>query len=355
MSTILKNLFLMAILAGILTGCPTKQTREQDVINEQQTALPFIDVVTFKGTIPCEDCLRVDITLNLRPDTIYQLRKTYITEQGADTVESQTGKWRYEPKDRLVILGKEKGALKTYLLEETLDRLLFVDWEGADATSQIQYALERSEKTDPFNDIVKIRGMFSIIGGNATLKECSSGVDFMVRKEKHYTIAAQNYLNTPHERNKPVLISILGRMAGNGNSTNEIIIEQYRKFYPNKDCDGNKTRSSLTGTYWMPIEIDNQNWSDLSGGSSAFLLLNADNSFESYSACNKITGTYLVKSEVLLINREVGVRLACPDGMEKETLFIEALDDSETYRIDEDILELIDQNEKVRARFLAGS
>ena len=342
---------LLMVAAVFLVSCSTKQSNMQPAehVGTPETP-PFDSAVTFTGTIPCDDCLQVDITLNIRPDGIYQLRKTYLSEQGDPSVSSQMGKWRYVSDGNFLILGKEMGRLKTYVVEDQ-NRLTFVEWQGSKNESQIRYELTRSTIPAPFDDVVKIRGMFGINTGIATLKECASKVAFPVSPGGDYNTALQNYMNTPHDMNKSILISILGRLVNHNRE--ELVIEQFRKFYPNSDCQGNKIKTSLTGTHWQVLEIQDRKWSEITD-KMAHLLLKPDKTIEGFSGCNKVSGTYLVKGDVLLINRELVSRKACPGGMEGENQLIAVLDDVESYRIAENILELIDQNDQVLARFMAG-
>ena len=343
-------LFVFLIL-GTLVGCahpPPDAQPEPPCI--ETSATPFGVTATFVGTLPCEDCLRVEVVLNIRPDNIYQLRKTYISENRDATSYSQMGSYRYVPESSLIILGKEIGLLKTYIVEDS-NRLRFVEWQGTESSSQIQYYLTRFTPVDPFNDIIKIRGMLRVVEDKPQLLECSSQILFDVNRGGDYPLMLQNYLNTPHDRNRSILVSAMGRLATG--MSEEIVIDQFRKIYPDSDCEGNKIATSLTGTHWQLFEIKNQRWSSLTD-QMAHLLLKEDRTIEGVTGCNKISGTYLVKSDVLLINRGLDSRKACPGGMMGENLLISVLDAVEAYRINDNVLELIDQNDEVLARFLAG-
>jgi len=342
---------LITVVACFSANCSTTVNDKQAVTEQPGFDLPpFDSLTTFTGTIPCEDCLRVDVVLNIRPDGIYQLRKTYVSDQGVSPVQSQMGKWLHEPKENLLILGKEIGLLKTYIIEGQ-DRLRFVGWQGTENESQIQYELTRSTPPAVFDDVVKIRGLFGVENGYATLEECSSQVRFPVSKHGDYRSAIQNYMNTPHDINRSILISILGKLVPG--APEEIVIEQFRKFYPDSDCLGNKVKASLTDTHWQVLEIHGRTWLEIAD-SMAYLLLKRDRTIEGFSGCNKLSGTYLVKSDVLLVNRGLVTRKACPGGMEGENLLVSVLDKVESFRIDANILELFDQNDQVLAKFLAG-
>ncbi len=351
MQRILYFFALFTLFAFLPGGCANRQIVEQPAEHiDSRSFPPFDSPVTFTGSIPCDDCLQVDITLNIRPDGIYQLRKTYRMEQGKSSSDSQMGKWLYRAEGKYLILGKEMGRLKTYVLED-LNRLSFVEWQGNENDGQIQYELTRAPAPAPFDDIVKIRGMFAVSNRVATLMECSSQVTFPLSPDGDFNTALQHYMNTPHDADRPLLVSILGRLVQHNRE--ELVIEQFRKFYPDSDCRGNKVKTSLTGTHWQLIEIQGRRWSEMTDR-AAHLLLKQDKSMEGFSGCNKISGTFLVKGDVLLINREPLTRIACPGSMEGENRLISVLDDVESYRIEEDILELIDQNDQVLAKFLAG-
>ena len=352
-----KKISLICLCILLLASCA--QVNRQPISPESEggglqalVALP----ATFIGQIPCEDCERVDIVLNVRPDFLYQLRKTYQMGQGAEKVEAQMGRWRFSSEENLLLLGKQKGLLKTYVVVDN-DLLRFVEWEGADNRSQIQYDLVRSLEVDPFTDVVKMRGMFSVREGRASFVECSSSVSFAVDKGAAYETTVQNYMNTPHDLAEPLLLSILANVQGGlepETGQDRILIDQFRRFYPNRDCEGNTIRASFTGTYWQLVELDGVQLEQKDTGQAPYLTFNPDKTLHGYGGCNKIVGSYLIKGDVFLFNRGAMSRLACPEGMDLENLLIEILDESESYRVDGDALMLIDQSEKVRARFVAG-
>ncbi len=264
---------LLTLFAFLPGGCTNRQIDEQPAVEIDSRALfPFDSPVTFTGSIPCDDCLQTDITLNIRPDGIYQLRKTYRQEQGKSSSVSQMGKWLYSAEGNYLILGKEMGRLKTYILED-LNRLSFVEWQGKENDEQIQYELTRTPAPEAFADIVKIRGMFAVSSGVATLKECSSQVTFPLSPAGDFNTALQHYMNTPHDPERPLLVSILGQLIQQDREV--LVIEQFRKFYPDSDCGGNKIKTSLTGTHWQLVEILGSRWAEMTGR-RAHLLLKRD-------------------------------------------------------------------------------
>jgi heat shock protein HslJ len=133
------------------------------------------------------------------------------------------------------------------------------------------------------------------------------------------------------------------------NQINEQPAEQPRSF----DSMENKVKTSFTGTHWLLDELGSRAWSEVTDR-PAYLLFNPDRTMEGFSGCNKISGTFLLRDEMLQIERVVQTRMACPGSMEGEYRLISALDKVRSYRIGDNVLELIDPNDQVLARFLAG-
>lgn len=355
MNNHLKSICVLVLIIVSLSSCSTKQPPEEPKSSADVPVLllPFVTAATFTGFIPCDDCVRVDVSLTIHPDTMYQLRKTYRQKEGPAKIEAQVGKWVYLPKDRLLILGKQKGLLKTYFIEND-NTLKFVEWEGTDNASQIQYQLIRSDKVDPFEDIVKISGKFSVVNGVGNITECTTEQSFAVRNGKDYSTLLQNYMNTPHDRGQPLLTNILAKFVHGQGGQSELIIEHFGKISPEIDCQGRKISSSLTGTLWRLTEVDGLEVTKIDGGGIPYLLLNSDRSFRAHGGCNEITGNYLFKGDLFMINRKPAIRLGCVKGLTIENKFIEALDNADSLSVDGEILELRDKSDRVRARLKVG-
>lgn len=341
-------LFFLLCFSFCFLGCTAKEnsaTASMPIKGE----LPFPLPATFTGEIPCPDCLKVEITLNLRPDAIYQLRKTYRMEQGPPKVESQLGLWRFAENGNFVILGKEKGTLKSYAITDK-DRLKFVGQESVADESQIEYDLLREPEFKPFSDSVKLRGMLSYGAGNAVMAECESGQSFAVTGDAEYRRLVQTYLNTPHGHEEPLLVSMEGKLEDTAEGNEQIVVERFKRFYPNRDCDGNPTRANFTDTFWRLIELDGEKVQLKMEEQRLFFLLDSkEKILKGFGVCNSISGTYLVKGEVFLIKRLHTTRMACPGRVHIEATFLRALDDTETYQVIGDLLLLYDKAGKIRA------
>ncbi|MBL0380468.1 MAG: META domain-containing protein [Desulfofustis sp. PB-SRB1] len=351
--TIVSVLLLSIVLA--LSGCTNHGPLESNsVVSPQQPTVQLPLPATFTGAIPCDDCEYVEIALTLRPDFLYQLRKTYHNVDEAPRIEAQMERWRYSSGGSLIVLGKERGRLKTYRIMSK-NRLRFVNWEGALPEDQIRYDLTIADLVDPFPDVVRARGMFFFDGESASITECAGEQKFAVARDGAYDELVQRYLNTPLSQGQPLLISFFGSLRpsfdGLSGSGEEIVVDRLRRVYPNLDCQGNQLEANLTGTFWRLVELNDQPVEAPEGRARAFLSMAADRTLTGYGGCNRFSGTYLVKGDVFLINRHQASRIVCNGAMAAENDFLTALDETETYRLDQSTLDLLDQNDRRRARF----
>ncbi len=336
----------------LLWGCSSIE-QNKSVTFDVEKDISFPLPATFAGEIPCPDCLRVEIILNLRPGGLYQLRKTYQAEGGSIKVEPQLGRWRYAEEGNFIILGKRKGALKSYAIKDE-NHLQFMGMEGVEDDAQIQYDLVRMEEIDPFIDTLKLRGMFRSDAEQASLTECRSGRSFPVTGDEEFKRLVQSYMNTPHGYGEPLLVSLQGKLVRQAtlddDGDEQIVVEKFKRFYPNKDCEGRQTGANLTGTIWRLLEVDGQQVTLAEKEQRPYFTMDSmEKELKGSGGCNLISGTYLVKGEIFLIKRLVTTRMACPTGVEVETSFLRALDNTETFRIQGDALQLLDEEGKVRA------
>lgn len=338
----MKQIFWLILLVSVIavTGC-TKKPVEDVSKSITSVPVPLELPATFNGEIPCPDCDTVKITLNLRPDNIYQLRKTYMDKGTVKQVESQMRRWRYVEEGSLIILGKQKGSLKTYNLVG--DELKFLDLEGTDSSTRIEYSLWRNPVYDTFPDAVKMRGMYGSSDGKVIFEECSTGKQFEVVEDADGMKLKQEFINTPHGKGESLLASIEGVLQGDIEKES-LRVEQFNRFYPEQDCSGQQEKSTLTGTRWQLIEVEGKFIEiDPEVTTPYFILEAKDNKVKGHAGCNRFFGTYLVKGDVFVFNKIAATRMLCPKGSVVEDQFFDGLDATEAYRIEGNILLLQDK------------
>lgn len=341
---------VLFITTALIAGCGLKASKEQALHAsvEEESPIPLELPATFTGTIGCEGCQKVDISLNLRPDHLYQLRKTYHLDNGEQRVEAQMRNWRFDRQENLVILGKQKGALKTYRIVDQ-QTLRFQDIEGEGKDELISYDLGRLDSPDPFHDVVKMRGMYSSTGNTHTFSECSSGNSFPVDPSGKFYELDRTYRNTPHEKNSPQLVSIKGKLITTGirNQRRDIIIvEGFKRIYPDQNCEGAVFEKSMFGVTWEAVEIDgNPVVKDKKGKAPVIVLEAAGKRVKGTTGCNSFFGTYLFKGDVFIFNKIASTRMACPDILLTEDAFFQAMDKTESYVMENDLLIFLDKHD----------
>ncbi|WP_161629813.1 META domain-containing protein [Desulfogranum japonicum] len=327
----------------LIAGCSSKQPQNEPQPEETST-FPFNLPATFIGKIDCDKCEHVDLTLNLRDDGLYQLRKEYIYSTGETETEAQMRLWRYDKGEQLIILGKEAGALKTYQIVDE-KTLRFLDKENTNPEELASYDLYRQQSVEPFLDVVKIRGMYSASNTNNMLIECSSGVSFPVDASADFYAMDRQYKSTPHQKGEGLLTSFQGHLISRKNG-DILVVDRFNRIYPDQDCSGYKTKKGLIGPTWIVTKIKGQPLHDMDSLRTPFFTLNAESKqVNGFAGCNRFSGTYLFKGEIFLFNKIASTRMACPKGTEVERAFFEALDTTESFKIEEDTLYLKNSRE----------
>lgn len=352
MTRILSFSFFL-LLVSLLLSCTQKNIDNPP--NDTSGKLPMELRATFSGRIPCPDCDYIQIDLNLRPDNLYQLRKTSYRGDQVVSREAHMRRWHYDAKENIIILGKKKGLLKTYSVKDK-NTLSFLDIEGEPQQDLLQYDLIRTLDYDHFDDVVKIRGMFSSTGNIHILKECSSEVDFPVDPSGSFTELDRTYRNTPHEKGEPMLVSFQGKLLPTREGKEKrdkdiVVVSSFNRLYPDQDCNGNKLKNSLFGVYWTAVDIFGKMVPATAEVKAPFFVLDPKgNRVKGYAGCNRFSGTFLFKGEVFIFNKLASTRMACPQNLSIENSFLEALDKTESYLIEDGMLLLMDKNEELTMR-----
>lgn len=338
---------LIFITLFILAGCGGNKQITESKTPEGEADKTVVAPATFTGELPCPDCESVQMTLNLRADNLYQMRKEF---KGKGTVVSQMGLWRLIPEENLIVLGKKKGSLKTYVIQSA-DTLKFIDYQAEKASEQISYELYRQQDYEAFTDTVKMRGMYKFDGTKGEFTECLSGTIFAVEEEGESSKLERAYLNTPHGVDEPLLTSVRGSLKSNPES---LVVDHFTRLYPGRDCSGEMITASLTGTSWKLIEMDGEQVLSVDNKKIPFFSLERKGSqVRGFGGCNRFFGTYLMRGDLFVFNKLASTRMACRQGSAVEEGFFGVLDSTETFRIEEDILILLDKEGVERAKLLA--
>lgn len=92
---------------------------------------------TFRGELPCADCVAIRHHLDLWPDRVFHLGREWV---GRDTVRDEVGSWRVDPaRSALVLHGGGEAPLLFAI--EGRNALRLLDAQGGPIESSLPYAL----------------------------------------------------------------------------------------------------------------------------------------------------------------------------------------------------------------------
>ncbi len=355
---IIRYIPIIMLMALCLAGCQSINTGEKAGVDRDFRDVGFNLPATFSGKVSCVDCRGVDIVLTLRPDGLYQLRLSHRTEDGGSNIESMMNRWWYKRKEKVVVLASVDGVMQTYSVKDN-DTIELLDIEHVHPESQLNRELHKVTTLEQFDDMVHMRGMFSLGNGRAVIEECSTGNVFPVSNYGLYTEAVGRYAAIPHSYGTPVLLEfegVLGRVDYFDDQAEEAItITGFKKFYPRIDCEGNIMRVTLTETLWTLQQLNGRQLENFVAEKTPYFLLEQDSSMVGFGGCRNLTGTFRLQEDMLQINRTPVPRYACFKGLELENAFLDALRETASFEIEVDELKLIDSDDTVRAVFKAGA
>lgn len=104
-----------------------------------------------------------------------------------------------------------------------------------------------------------------------------------------------------------------------------------------------QARWQLKDTYWRLREVGGQPFLAASGQREPHLVLaSREPRMHGFAGCNRMLGGYAQESDSLHFAHVATTMMACVNGMDTETAFTHALEQTVRYRIDGDTLTLID-------------
>ncbi|HKA45546.1 MAG TPA: META domain-containing protein [Burkholderiales bacterium] len=114
--------------------------------------------------------------------------------------------------------------------------------------------------------------------------------------------------------------------------------------------------AELLETYWRPVEIDGNGLTIHPGTREPYFILRREGGrVVGYSGCNTLAGSFQQSSGSLRFGKLAMTRMACvgETGSALEAAFTKALNDTESYRINGDVLELRNAAGAVRMKLEA--
>ena len=348
---------LLLLVTLLLSGC-VAASNQPVVTDESGAVCPLPLPGTWSAAIPCRDCPPTSASLSLRPDRLYFLRVvTTDSKTGSDRVQAEIGVWKYVAQGGVILLTTYDNVARTLrILPGNTLRVIKVS--GGIIPPDVNYDLRFEEGNPGYSDVVRMRGMYTMAEDSGVFVECLSGATFPVEREEQNAALERAYMNTPHGHGEQVLVDLDARLKlrpryGSIGYEEAVVPVRFVDIRPGVECNGEKSsKLGLVDNSWRLIEMNGKKLVLPKDVKNPFISLYArDNRMQGFSGCNRFNGTYLVKGDVFLFNKLFVRRMACVGGMEIEDSFYRILSATDSYRIKDDILELLDTDNKVLARF----
>jgi len=221
----------------------------------------------------------------------------------------------------------------------------------------VEAAANPAPAPDPAAAATELEGMFSYMADAARFWDCRTGRDFPVSTEGAYIELERAYLNSGITAGEKIHVQLRGRylerpaMEGNHNQVN-LIVDKIEEIDLKKSCAPTE-HAALRNTYWKLRDIGGLQVTTPEGMPEAHLILAGDEfKAQGHAGCNRFFGSFETSGDKLEFSALSSTMMACPDGMDTEQAFLQALGETTRYAIGGQFLTLY-AGERLLARLEA--
>jgi copper homeostasis protein (lipoprotein) len=276
----------------------------------------------FTGDLPCADCPGIRHLLNLWPDQVFHLRRTYLER---DLTLDTIGRWHADAGRAAIVL--DDGSDERLEFEVRGDgRLRLLAQDGTPIESDLPYDLAGAEGIAPFDPRLGLRGMVTYFADSVRFTECLTGRSYPVAAEGDVVALQEAVLAGRPAPDTAVLATIEGqiaprpRMEGIGNETS-VVVERFISVSPGETCERAMSEAPLTDTYWRILSLGQTGVSAGDGRREPYLALrSSDGRYSATVGCNMLIGGFEQDGESLRFGLGASTMMACPpplDGWER--------------------------------------
>ncbi len=298
---------------------------------------------SFTGDLPCADCKAVSYQLNLWPDQVFHLRRTW---EGKDTPRDSIGRWSADPDTHVLDLRGAEEELQFQILGP--DRLRLLGRDGKPIGSQLNYTLAAADDFTPFEPHLPLRGMLTYVADQARFTECLTGRDYPLIKAGDYDALEHAYLAAGAEPGGPIMASFDGAIMQvpdkGGGAVPKVMVERFVGVWPGETCERTLGAATLTNTYWKILRLGQTEVATGAGRREPNLILREGAPrFTATVGCNQMSGSYTLDGEQLGFEPGPLKPMPCPAPLDVwEKQLAQVLSETASWRIDGQTLELLD-------------
>ncbi|HSB24795.1 MAG TPA: META domain-containing protein [Burkholderiaceae bacterium] len=214
----------------------------------------------------------------------------------------------------------------------------------------------------PLGDARRLRGLYRYIADDGSFFDCASGDQFPVLDEGASVALQRAYLAARGAPGAPMLATvdarIVTRALEDGGALRPVLqVERFVAIASQSQCEvASPGALSLENTTWKLTWLRGKAVVAADRAREPQLVLQPEQHRVAGSGgCNRIAGGYTLAGDRLTFGRVAGTLMACPDGMEQERAFLDALGEVARWRIDGQRLELANSRGDLLLRFDAVS
>lgn len=312
---------------------------------------------TFTGDLPCADCPGIRHQLELFPDTTFFLRMEYLGK-GDSAKTDDIGMWAVSTKrDTLVLFGNAAAPVK--LAIRGANTLRKLSPQGAAIQSSLNYDLPRTTSAQPLEPRLRMRGMYMYMADAGRFTECLTRRNWPVAQEGDNAALEAAYSKARRRAADTLLVDVEAqvemrpKMEGQG-PEQSLVVERFGGVWPGESCGSRTSTEPLENTYWKLTRLGTTPINITSGTRELHLILQpSSHRVNGFSGCNRLTGGYTLDGNRLTFSQTAGTLMACPNGMDTERVFLDALRQVRTAKVTRQHLEVFDASGKFLARFEA--
>jgi copper homeostasis protein (lipoprotein) len=312
---------------------------------------------TFAGDLPCADCQGIRHQLELFPDHAFFLRMIYLGKED-DASFDDIGGWAVRSDRRTVVLhGGREAPLKFAIKDANTLRKL--DLEGREFASSLNYDLKRTQDLQPLEPRLLMRGMYKYFADAGRFTECLTRKNWPVAMEQDNAALESAYSKARRQPGEELLVNLEGRVAMRSKMEGEgqqatLVVERFIAVWPGETCGARFATEPLENTYWKLTRLGETAVTVAAQQREPHFILNpTSRRMGGSGGCNRLMGSYELNGDRLTFGQMAGTMMACPEGMDTEKAFLEALRQVNTWKIAGQHLELFDAAGKLVARFEA--
>ncbi len=296
--------------------------------------------------------------VDLLPEGRYRLRTTHVGRPEPNRFDD-IGRWTRDASGRIVLRGGREAPVFLMPIEGGT-ALRKLDLLGQPIESSHNDRLLRLPEPKLIEPRLMLTGMFTYLADAASITLCVDGQRLPVAMGGDYRALEAAYRKAKPEPGQPLLVSLEGlithrpSMEEGRPAQMTLVVERFISVWPRETCGNGLVDSPLRGTYWKLVRLGDNPVAAAMEQRKAHLVFAADGlQVAGSDGCNRLSGSFELDGERLRFGRMASTRMSCPDNLDQQQRFRQALEQVERYRIRGGHLEFFDATGAVSARFEA--